>query len=78
VVVPEKEGWYVRSAEQVEQGNLALVDLEVTSDLIPGAVFTGSAESIYYEMKAINPASVGNTTPAVSERSLAKRSVSTA
>lgn len=54
-----------------------VVDLEVTSEFFPGRTFTGTAEAIYHEMKALNPASVGNLTfdePAESNRALARRS----
>jgi hypothetical protein len=48
----------------------ATVDLRVTSTFFPDKVFIGSAESIYNEMAAINPASVGNLTAIAEEKSV--------
>jgi hypothetical protein len=52
--------------------------LQVTSEFFPGVTFSGTAESIYNEMKALNPDSVGNLTSDSMEldgsSSLAKRS----
>jgi hypothetical protein len=49
-------------------------ELEVKSDFFSGVIFSGTAESIYNEMKALNPDSIG--TVAVDEDvSLTKRAL---
>jgi hypothetical protein len=49
----------------------------VTSDFFPGVTFSGTAETIYNEMKALNPTSVGNLTSiAEKDASLSKRASS--
>jgi hypothetical protein len=57
---------------QMSAGNLALGVLEVTDDRFPGVVFTGTAQSVYEEMKALKPEAFPDTdgTDVVRERAV--------
>jgi hypothetical protein len=66
------ESLSIRGAEMVALEDAPIVELKVTNDLFPGRVFTGTAESIYNELKALNPDAVGNVT-SVETLSLEKR-----
>jgi hypothetical protein len=56
---------------------LTIVDLEVTNDAFPGRVFTGTAQSIYEEIKAEKPELLADIEPLeAGSLSLEKRAVS--
>ena len=77
MAVPEKDGWYIRRADEMHLENLPIVDLQVTNDLFPGVVFNGTVDKIVAELLELNPEALVNSTDLVTDkRSLEKRSVS--
>ncbi|KAF2690262.1 hypothetical protein K458DRAFT_427059 [Lentithecium fluviatile CBS 122367] len=67
------EGWSVRRGDEVTSENLPIVQLTVTNEqLFPEMTFTGTAESIYNEMKALDPAAVATLTSDARKRALEK------
>ncbi|KAI4658433.1 uncharacterized protein J4E79_006839 [Alternaria viburni] len=61
---------------QISGDNIVLVELEVTDDRFPDVTFTGTAESVYEEMKALKPEAFPDTkdSDVAKARSLHKRS----
>ena len=61
---------------QISGNNIVLVELEVADDRFPDVTFTGTAESVYEEMKALKPEAFPDTNAldVAQARSLHKRS----
>lgn len=73
-MVPDENGWYIRRAEDMYLEDLPIVDLEVTDERFEGMTFTGTAESIYHEMKDLKPELFENETTTLDlENALGKR-----
>ncbi|RYP52640.1 hypothetical protein DL768_002290 [Monosporascus sp. mg162] len=60
--VPEGQGWYLRRADEMDQEDLPIVDLEVTDDRHEGVTFYGTAQSIYEQIKELDPEAFANVT----------------
>lgn len=72
--IPNENGWYVRRADEMHEEDLAIVDLQVNDERFGDKVFTGTAESIYNQMKAEQPNLFSNETEtSVEQSSLEKR-----
>jgi putative cell wall-binding protein len=56
--------------------NMNIMDMEVTDDRFPGITFTGTAQSVYEQMKALKPDAFSDDVDVVmvETRSLQKRS----
>lgn len=53
----------MRRADQIDFENVQIVNLKISNEeLFPGRVFEGPLESIYNEIKALDPTAVSNTT----------------
>jgi hypothetical protein len=72
-VVADENGWYIRRAEDMHLEDLPIVDLEVTDERFEGMKFTGTAESIYHEMKGLKPELFENETALETGTTLDKR-----
>lgn len=55
VSLPESSGWQLRSAEDVNNEKLPIIDLVVTDPRFPGRTFNGSIEEVYKQMAALKP-----------------------
>ncbi|KAJ4246843.1 hypothetical protein NW762_013395 [Fusarium torreyae] len=79
VALPEDEGLYIRSTEEMTFEGLPIVDLQITDDEnFPGVVFNGTVQSIVEQMEALkpgifNPASSGSDNSELEASSLEKR-----
>ncbi|KAH7353893.1 hypothetical protein B0T11DRAFT_300960 [Plectosphaerella cucumerina] len=72
-VVADENGWYIRRAEDMHLEDLPIVDLEVTDERFEGMKLTGTAESIYHEMKGLKPELFENETALETGTTLDKR-----
>jgi hypothetical protein len=54
--------------------NMNIVDMEVTDDRFPGITFTGTAQLVYEQMKALKPDAFSDDVDMIEARSLQKRS----
>ena len=73
MALPES-GWYLRRAADMDTEKLPIVDLTITDpENFPGKTFTGTAESIYNEMKALKPALFADVSVTETSISLEKR-----
>jgi hypothetical protein len=61
---------------EVSADDMTIGHLEVTDDRFPGVTFTGTAESVYEQMKALNPRAFSDVDSGdvVRARSVRKRS----
>jgi hypothetical protein len=72
--IPEADGWYVRSAQEMDLEGASITDLKVTDERFGDEVFVGTAKSIYEQMKERKPELfVNDTEISVEESSLVKR-----
>jgi hypothetical protein len=69
------EGWHLRRADEIDMENVEIVDLKISNEnLFPGRVFEGTVESMYNEIKALDPTSVPDIDVSPNLTTLGKRS----
>lgn len=53
--IPDKNGWYLRRADEMHLEDLPIVDLQITDPRFGDRVFNGTVEAVYAQMKAEKP-----------------------